>query len=98
MTKMLAHHVRVLSALAENTRPYGEYCAHFKTICRESGIDDVRMVRRITRHLARKGFAEYHRGLWTDEGEVAGAGYCITPCGYSALSKASGSLNAGVPS
>jgi hypothetical protein len=86
--KMLDHHVRVLRALSETTRPFGEYCVPFKTIGYEAEINDVRTVRRITRHLARKGFAQYWRGLWTDEGEVAGSGYCITPEGIAALSAA----------
>ncbi len=86
--KMLEHHRRVLTALNEETAPHGEYCAHFKTISRAAEMPDIREVRRITRHLARKGFAEYHRALWTDEGEMAGAGYCITPAGRSIISEA----------
>lgn len=86
--KMLEHHVSVLRALDETTAPFGEYCAHFKTICAAAEMPDVRLVRRITRHLARKGFAQYHRALWTEDGDMAGAGYCITPEGRAALSQA----------
>lgn len=45
---------------------------------------DVREVRRIVRCLARKGLAEYWRGLWSDDGP-AGGGYCITPAGRAKL-------------
>jgi len=38
-------------------------------------------VRRIVRHLARKGLAEFHRALQDDAGAVAGAGYCVTATG-----------------
>ncbi|MBZ9807645.1 hypothetical protein [Mesorhizobium sp. ESP-6-2] len=85
--KLLEHHRRVLSALNENSQPYGEYCAHFKTISHEAGMPDIREVRRITRHLARRGLAEYHRALFTDDGDLAGAGYCITPAGRNLISQ-----------
>lgn len=85
MGKMLPDHARVLVALNECTRPHGEYCAHFSKIAQEAGIADVREIRRITRHLARKGFAQYFRGLCTDDGDFAGAGYCITPEGREVL-------------
>lgn len=39
------------------------------------------LVRRTVRALARKGLAEYRRGLWTDEGTPAGSGYCATDAG-----------------
>lgn len=42
-------------------------------------------VRRSCRSLARKELAEYHRGLWTEDGEPAGAGYCITRTGHDFL-------------
>lgn len=38
-------------------------------------------VRRAVRSLARKGLAEYRRGLWSDDGP-AGAGYCCTKEGF----------------
>lgn len=37
------------------------------------------------RSLARKGFAEYARGLWTDDGTPAGSGYACTQSGRNAL-------------
>lgn len=38
-------------------------------------------IRILTRLLARKGLAEYGKGLWTEDGEPAGAGYCCTTLG-----------------
>jgi hypothetical protein len=35
-------------------------------------------VRRSVRALFRKGLAEFHRGLSDEDGEFAGAGYCIS--------------------
>lgn len=42
-------------------------------------------VRRACRSLARKGLMRYQRGLLTEDGEAAGAGYGITDRGRSAL-------------
>lgn len=80
---LLPHHRRVLVELDHLTQPNGELCAYFRTIAR--GLEmDVREVRRIVRCLARKGLAEYWRGLWSDDGP-AGGGYCITPAGRAKL-------------
>ncbi len=88
---MRPHHVAVLTALETWTLPQGEMCMGFSPIAAESGINDVRTVRRIVRHLARKGYAEYHRGLCTEDGDFAGAGYCITRAGIEALDSLAGS-------
>ena len=76
---------KCLEALAELTLPNGEMCAPFAPIERETGYDR-RTVKRNVRALARKGLAEYFRGLCTEDGDFAGAGYCITKAGCSALS------------
>lgn len=44
-------------------------------------------IRRVTRALARKGLVAYARGLFTDMGEPAGAGYGLTASGQQHLSK-----------
>jgi hypothetical protein len=46
---------------------------------------DPKVIRRAVRSLARKGFAQYGKGLWTDDGELAGAGYCCTEAGHNFL-------------
>jgi hypothetical protein len=75
-----------LTALADKTVPNGELCVGFAVIERAIGLarSDVK---RSVRALFRKGFAEFHKGLTTEDGEFAGAGYCITPAGYMALLK-----------
>jgi predicted GNAT superfamily acetyltransferase len=46
---------------------------------------DRAAIRRACRSLSRKGLAEYGKGLWNDDGEVAGAGYAATREGAKAL-------------
>lgn len=59
------------------------WCANFAAL---GGIGTARAgVRRACRSLARKGLAEYHKGLWTEDGEPAGAGYCISKVGIAYL-------------
>lgn len=82
--KLSETHHRVLAALDARTQPYGEYCTNFKPLVVSLKMERA-MVRRIVRHLARNGLAQYYRALIDDDGTFAGAGYCITPAGRSAL-------------
>lgn len=82
---MIEGHQKCLEALADLTLPRGEFCATFAPLERATGYDR-RTVRRYVRALARKGLAEYFRALCTEDGEFAGAGYCITKAGRAALS------------
>lgn len=50
----------------------------------DTGLDRKR-VRRAIRSLARRGFAEYHKGLMDDDGMVAGSGYIGTKKGSDFL-------------
>ena len=75
---------KCLEALAELSRPHGELCMPFAPLEAATGYDR-RTVRRYVRQLARKGLAEYCRGLCTEAGEFAGAGYCISTDGIAAL-------------
>lgn len=43
------------------------------------------MARAICRSLRTRGYAEFKRGLWTEDGEPAGAGYTITKAGRKYL-------------
>lgn len=76
-------HIRVLEALKERTQPSG-ICTSFVWIMADTGYDR-KTVRRCCRYLAKRGLAEYHRALWTEDGEPAGAGYCITKDGLDKL-------------
>lgn len=76
----------VLAALAERTRPDGELCVPFRMISgAPANSPETREVRRVVRQLARKGMAEFHRGLFTDDLMLCGSGYCITNEGLAAL-------------
>ena len=81
---MIEGHQKCLEELDALTQPNGEFCTPFAPIMDGTGYDR-RTVRRHIRALARKGLAEYFRGLCTVDGEFAGAGYCITKEGRSAL-------------
>jgi len=81
---MSPNELKALNALAEVFRDFDEYSyLGFKSIAERSGLEP-RLVRRTVRSLARKGFAEYGRGLWTEDGELAGSGYRCTRAGYEA--------------
>lgn len=54
----------------------------FHAIARDSGLAREN-VRRTVRALARKGMLKYLKGLWTDDGEMAGAGYGPTDLGWA---------------
>jgi transcription initiation factor IIE alpha subunit len=83
---MLPKHGDCLCSLAWRTAPRGEMCVGFDPICRDTDLPRNE-VRRIIRHLARKGLAEFHRGLCNEDGEFAGAGYCITKAGQELAEK-----------
>ena len=78
---------KCLEVLGERSYPHGEMCLWFQTIMDDTGYRR-KEVRMHVRALAHKGFAEYYRGLWTEDGEPAGAGYCITKEGIAALKEA----------
>lgn len=60
----------------------------FGTIGKRSALP-AHLVRRVTRALARKGLVTYARGLFTDMGELAGAGYGLTTLGEQYLARVS---------
>lgn len=78
-------HRAVLEALYDVHDGYvGGGYAHFSYVMEHTGFPRP-VVRRICRHLARIGLAEYSRGLWSEDGTPAGAGYGITKAGRAAL-------------
>ncbi len=76
--------LRCLAVLAKQPADY-PYMS-FATIAADANVPLCR-VRRTVRHLARKGLAQYARGLWTDEGRPFGSGYCATPAGRAVAPK-----------
>lgn len=62
------------------------HCIGFKPIMNRTELDRA-TVRRACRYLARKGLAEYVRGLWSEDGEMLGAGYGATKAGRELVEK-----------
>lgn len=75
---------KCLQALAILTG-YDQY-TYFRIIASQTGFD-IKTTRKNVRSLREKGFAEYSRGLMTEDGEVAGAGYIITEKGKEYVDK-----------
>lgn len=84
MSALREPHRKVLAFLAEEFDEFGMGYCHFAHIASETAID-VKQVRRSCRLLARKGWAHYGRGLWTEDGEPMGSGYSATKAGVEAL-------------
>ena len=76
MEKLSENQLKVLRVLGKHYN--SEYnCLYMRYIAKETGLE-FRVVRLAVRALARKGLAEYHRGLFGDDGMVAGSGYCAS--------------------
>lgn len=73
---------KILTELATAGEDYGYF--NFNSLSSLTGIER-RQIRIDVRRLARKGLTQYGKGLWTEEGELAGSGYAITPAGRAAL-------------
>ena len=65
---------------------YGNDCScfAFRYLMSKTGLSR-KEVRRSCRSLARKGFTAYERGLFTEDLQVAGSGYCCTKLGHDTL-------------
>lgn len=57
-----------------------EYCHNYKSISRNLNVEKEDLVPAIEK-FKKLGFLEYYRGLMTEEGEVAGSGWCRSPKG-----------------
>lgn len=69
---------KCLEVLAESFEEEGGRCLYFRHIAAQTHIPENK-VRIAVRALARKGLAEYHRGLFREaDGMAAGSGYCAT--------------------
>lgn len=73
--------LRALAGLSDG------YCQGFVPLTKRTGLTRS-AVRRACRSLRRKGLAEFHTGLWTDDGEMAGAGYGPTTSGRELIGDA----------
>ena len=79
-SKLNEKHRRVLVALARHHDNDANYL-NFRYLTTLTDLDR-REVRLACRALARKGLAQYERGLWSDDAP-GGAGYCSTPAGFA---------------
>lgn len=76
---------KVLRALVYFYEKNGDFAyVPFGPIVRKTGVE-VRAVRRACRYLARRGLAEFQKGLVNEDGFFAGAGYCATKKGVDAV-------------
>ena len=75
LSKNQKNELKILTYLAKELS-YG-YATYFKTIARNTRISQ-REVRLACRSMARKGWTEYMKGLFDEEGYTAGSGYGIT--------------------
>lgn len=78
--------LKVLKALNEFGSVFEPCYFSFRPLTVRTGLDR-RTVRRNARYLKRKGLAEFYAGLFTEDGEVAGAGYAITEAGREFLER-----------
>lgn len=60
------------------------WCRSLRGVEQFTGIPRE-VCRALIRGLIDDGLAEYHKGLWSEDGEPAGAGYSITPKGARML-------------
>jgi hypothetical protein len=80
MMKLSDEKMRALIGIAFSTQDQYSF-ANFNAIGVCGKLDGY-LVRRCVRFLARRGLAEYAKGLTNDSGEFKGAGYRLTEAGW----------------
>lgn len=73
---------KVLAVLVRDLHPQTAF--PFNPIIERTGLQR-RVVRRACRSLTRKGLAYFAKGLWTEDGEMVGAGYGATRAGRTLI-------------
>lgn len=81
--KLSDNQIKALKVLADHYFDDAN-CLFFRTVASESDLP-AKLVRRTVRALARKGLAAYERGLFTDDGKIAGSGYYCTKQGFHVI-------------
>lgn len=71
---------KCLTELAPFYNDWEGNCLYFREIAKRTRLT-IKEVRRAVRSLARKGLAQYERGLFDNDGMVAGSGYSCTEAG-----------------
>lgn len=85
-TKPSEREMECLKRMVEFTDGEEGACIRMKGLAEAEALT-YSQVRRAVRALARKGYAEFHRGLMDDEGKVAGSGYAVTEKGFELVRK-----------
>lgn len=87
----------VLYAFATADHSYGETDTYysFLYLAKETGLPEC-VVRCVCRGLTDKGLLRFHKGLFSEDGRLAGAGYALTPKGAGRV-RSRGWLNAAPP-
>ncbi len=78
MSPLTATELKVLEVLSDH---YDETCLYSRGVAENAGISLV-AARRAIKSLERRGYAELHRGLFDDDGMIAGSGYSATRAGH----------------
>lgn len=84
MGEMTNDQIKVLKTLYGLTDAFGENCIYFRTIAKSTGLDE-KAVKAAARSLRAQGLAQFMRGLMTEDGRCAGAGYAITSQGVGVV-------------
>jgi hypothetical protein len=77
--RLNTNETKVLRTLVEVWREDAGFCA-FAYLGEETKLER-KDVRRACRSLRRKGLTEFGAGLWSEDGEMRGAGYAATRAG-----------------
>jgi len=83
-TKTSELELKVLKELVEHYHDECANCLYIRYIASQTGLEQNK-ARRAVRALARKGLAVLERGLFNEDGEVAGSGYRATRAGAMLL-------------
>lgn len=86
MAALSAEQQSVLRILYDDTDAFGENCLYFRTIAKQTELD-LEVAARAARSLKADGLAQYRRGLFTEDGRCAGAGYAITAQGVGVMAE-----------
>jgi len=81
LVRLSPHQRLVLSALVDDNFGDNGYCRYRRSIERATGLSRAQSGRALAA-LRRLGFVALHRGLFDEDGEVAGSGYATTRAGH----------------
>lgn len=73
---------KVLQVLFDNTDSWAEHCIGFDWIMGDCNLTR-KEIQKACKTLREKELVQFYRGLMTEDGEVAGSGYCISKKGQA---------------